>query len=122
MTKRQKREIKKGKEKFIDLSIYAKGFFNGAQISEIRQGLEQNVDVNIYTYPELTSKEMRCIRTCLKEGIPLDGCISDSSKEKIKRNEKEKYYEPKTFYWFNKKTFIKTTLDEYGNVLERRQF
>ena len=47
----QKRIIKEGLNKNLDVSIYANPEFNEYQMKEIKKGLENNVDVSIYANP-----------------------------------------------------------------------
>lgn len=63
----QKKEILKGLENKLDVSIYAKLEFNGNQMEQIRLGLEDDLDVFLYAKTEYTRKEMNDIRLRLKE-------------------------------------------------------
>lgn len=63
----QKKEILKGLENKLDVSIYAKLEFNGNQMEQIRRGLEDDLDVFLYAKTEYTRKEMNDIRLRLKE-------------------------------------------------------
>ena len=58
----QKKEILKGLENKLDVSIYAKKEFDWEQMKEIRLGLEDDLDVFLYTKTEYTRKEMNDIR------------------------------------------------------------
>ena len=56
------REIRRGLQNNLDVSIYAKKEFNSAQMNEIREGLRDNLDVSIYAKSELTWEEMEKTR------------------------------------------------------------
>lgn len=47
-TELEKEQIELGLENNLDVSIYAKSYFNWMQMREVRIGLENNVDVTIY--------------------------------------------------------------------------
>ena len=49
----QIQEIQLGREAGVDVSEYAKDFYNWKQMREIRRGLEQRVDVRLYKNPLL---------------------------------------------------------------------
>ena len=50
----QQREIYKGLEANLNVSIYANPKYNNSQMREIRLGLESNLDVSLYANPEFT--------------------------------------------------------------------
>ena len=54
----QRKEIRLGLEKGLDISWYAKRNFKANQMEEIRLGLEKNLDVSIYAKPEYTFLQM----------------------------------------------------------------
>ena len=63
----QKKEILKGLENKLDVSIYTKKEFDYKQMEQIRLGLEDDLDVFLYAKTEYTRKEMNDIRLRLKE-------------------------------------------------------
>lgn len=58
--------IKKGLDKNLNVSVYAKPEFNCLQMKLILHGLEDGLDVSTYAKPLLTIKEMRYIMRGLK--------------------------------------------------------
>ena len=58
----QKREIKDGIKKNLDVSIYANPIFTTYQMKQIKKGLEKNVDVSIYAKPEIEWRRMKEIK------------------------------------------------------------
>lgn len=65
------REIRKGLDKWVDVSVYADPAFNTNQMSEIREGLERGVDVTIYAHPKFASHQMGEIRLGLEHGVDV---------------------------------------------------
>lgn len=65
------REIRKGLDKWVDVSVYADPAFNTNQMIEIREGLERGVDVTIYAHPKFTSHQMCEIRLGLEHGVDV---------------------------------------------------
>lgn len=55
-------EIRKGLEKGIDVSIYAKPDFEWRQMREIREGLEAGIDVSSYADPNIPWTQMHNMR------------------------------------------------------------
>ena len=64
------REIRKGLEENIDVSVYADAKFNADQMECIRTGLEKGLDVSIYTNPEYSAPKMRLLCDALVYGVP----------------------------------------------------
>ena len=69
--KSQQKQILKGLEEDVDVSIYTKTDFNFAQMEEIRLGLGFSLDVSIYAKKEYSSKKMRGIRLSLPKKSTL---------------------------------------------------
>ena len=66
------KQIRKGLEANVDVSIYAKTEFDDWQMKQIRLGLEDNLDVSSYAKKELDWDEMKKIRKeLLKESTQL---------------------------------------------------
>ena len=61
----QQEQIKLGLEKQLDVSIYAKEYFDWVQMREIREGLHDNLDVSIYAKPEYSWRKMKGFRNRL---------------------------------------------------------
>ena len=58
----QKKEIRLGLEKGLDVSIYAKKDFIPKKMKQIRLGLEDNLDVSVYSNKSFTWLQMTEIR------------------------------------------------------------
>ena len=58
----QQKEILKGLENNVDVSVYANSKYNWRQMEEIRWGLENNIKVSIYAKPKVNWKQMQKIR------------------------------------------------------------
>ena len=56
------KEIRKGLEANIDVSIYAKPEYCWEQMKQIRLGLVHNLDVSVYAKPKMSSNKMFEIR------------------------------------------------------------
>ena len=54
-------------EKGLNVSVYAKKYFNEDQMEQIRLGLETNLDVSKYTKKEFDWKSMKKIRRKLEK-------------------------------------------------------
>lgn len=65
------REIRKGLQEGLDVSIYADHEYNWHQMREIRRGLENRVDVSIYAKPLYQPRQMHEIRKGLEAGIDV---------------------------------------------------
>lgn len=65
------REIRKGLEEGLDVSLYADHEFNWQQMREIRRGLEKNVDVSEYAKPLYQPRQMHEIRKGLESGVDV---------------------------------------------------
>lgn len=61
------------KEKDIDINIqqYSENNFDWLQIKEIRKGLEEGLDVSVYALPEISYQKMRELREGMLEGLDL---------------------------------------------------
>ena len=75
-------QIRKGLEKGLDVSIYAKPEFVRDQMWQIRIGLEQGLDASYYAEPELNWGEMREIRICMNA---VNGGAIDPGQLDLKR-------------------------------------
>ena len=64
----QMTQLRLGLEKKLDVSIYAIEDFFGCEMEEIRKGLEDKLDVSIYAKKEYDWTQMRQIRLALKSG------------------------------------------------------
>lgn len=62
-------ELRIGREKGLDTSVYNYLHFNSEQMLEIRKGLEKELDVSIYANPDFSSLQMEIIREGLEEGL-----------------------------------------------------
>ena len=67
----QQKEILKGLETNIDVSLYAKTKFNNYQMKEIRLGLEDNLDVSIYANSKFDEFQMDQIRRGLLDNLDV---------------------------------------------------
>ena len=67
----QKREVRYGLEKGLDVSLYARPEFNHQQMEQIRYGLENGLDVFAYAKPEFNYQQMEQIRYGLENGIDV---------------------------------------------------
>ena len=65
------REIRKGLQEGLDVSIYADHEFNWHQMREIRRGLESRLDVSIYAKPLYQPRQMHEIRKGLESGVDV---------------------------------------------------
>lgn len=65
------REIRKGLQEGLDVSIYADHEFNWHQMREIRRGLEKRLDVSIYAKPLYQPRQMYEIRKGLESGVDV---------------------------------------------------
>lgn len=65
------REIRKGLEEGLDVSLYADHEFNWQQMREIRRGLEKNVDVSEYAKPLYQPRQMHEIMKGLEAGVDV---------------------------------------------------
>ena len=54
----QQEEIIKGLEENLDVSFYAKPYFNYLQMGIIKMGLEENLDVSIYAKKHFNEYQM----------------------------------------------------------------
>lgn len=68
----QLKELKKGYERNVNISLYANLDFGYEQMSYIRQGLENNVDINKYASTHYSHFLMEIIYHLLKDGALLD--------------------------------------------------
>ena len=55
-------EIRKGLERKLDISWYAKPEFEAEQMRQIREGLELGLDVSLYVRPEFDFRQMEQIK------------------------------------------------------------
>ena len=60
-------QIFTGLENGLNVSVYAKKYFNEDQMEQIREGLESNVDVLKYAKKEFDWKSMKKIRRKLEK-------------------------------------------------------
>ena len=64
----QQKEILKGLQENLDISVFANSVFNLNQMIQIRLGLKSDLEVSIYANPKYSWKEMNEIRmNLLKE-------------------------------------------------------
>ena len=64
----QQKEILKGLQENLDISVFANSVFNLNQMNQIRLGLKSDLEVSIYANPKYSWKEMNEIRmNLLKE-------------------------------------------------------
>ena len=84
--KLQQREILKGLELNLDISIYAKECFNYAQMYAIRTGLEKNLDVSIYAKDYFDVNQMLTIRKWLEDNLDVDVSIYVNKYYNYKKN------------------------------------
>ena len=77
----QLRELKKGYEHAINISLYANPNFGYEQMSYIRQGLENNVDITKYASTHYSHFLMEIIYHLLKEGALLDEFVIEDCLE-----------------------------------------
>ena len=67
----QMRQIRIGLEKKLPVAIYAKPEYDWFQMEEIRRGLENELQVELYANPDISFEKMRQIREGLMQGIDL---------------------------------------------------
>lgn len=77
----QLKELKKGYERDVNISLYANPNFEYEQMSYIRQGLENNVDISKYASTNYSHFLMEIIYHLLKEGAQLDDYILEDCLE-----------------------------------------
>ena len=65
----QLRQIRIGREKGVDVSVYARPEFDWMQMGEIRKGLEKGMDVSAYARPELSAEQMFIVRQGMAAGL-----------------------------------------------------
>lgn len=68
----QLRELKRGYDGGLDISIYANPKFDNVQMSYIRLGLENNIDINKYAFVEYNYYLMETIYDLLNHGAYFD--------------------------------------------------
>ena len=61
----QVKQIRKGIEAGLDVSVYAKPEFDRVQMRQIRRGLEAGLDVSVYAKPEFDWGQMKAKREAL---------------------------------------------------------
>ena len=69
----QMRQIRIGLEKHLAVQWYAKKEYDWFQMEEIRKGLQKGIEVAKYADPDIPFEVMRQIRKGLKKGIDLSG-------------------------------------------------
>lgn len=79
------KELKKGYEHNINISLYANPNFGYEQMSYIRQGLENNVDISKYASTNYSHFLMEIIYHLLKDGAQFDDYILEDCLEVDKR-------------------------------------
>lgn len=67
----QMRQIRLGLEAGYDVSIYARPEFDWFQMEEIRKGIQDGVDYTLYADPSFDYRKMRQFRKGLREGVDL---------------------------------------------------
>ena len=67
----QMTQLRLGLEKNLDVSIYAKLEYNGAQIEQIRLGLEKDLDISLYDKKEYEHIQMKEIRLGLEDNLDV---------------------------------------------------
>ena len=67
----QQKEILKGLENNVDVSVYAKSKFSWFQMLQIRSGLEENLDVSVYANSKYNWRQMEEIRWGLENNIKV---------------------------------------------------
>lgn len=75
------KELKKGYEHNINISLYANPNFEYEQMSYIRQGLENNVDISKYASTNYSHFLMEIIYHLLKDGAQFDDYILEGCLE-----------------------------------------
>ncbi len=75
----QMREIRIGLEHRIDARKYADTAYDWLQMEQIRVGLENSVDISIYANPSIESTKMREIRLGLEQGMNLSQFLNRSA-------------------------------------------
>ena len=75
------KELKKGYEHNINISLYANPNFEYEQMSYIRQGLENNVDISKYASTNYSHFLMEIIYHLLKDGVQFDDYILEGCLE-----------------------------------------
>lgn len=75
------KELKKGYEHNINISLYANPNFAYEQMSYIRQGLENNVDISKYASTNYSHFLMEIIYHLLKDGAQFDDYILEGCLE-----------------------------------------
>lgn len=71
----QLRELKKGYERNIDISLYSNPKFDYMQMSYIRLGLVNNVDISKYAFTEYSNFLMEIIYQLLRNGAHFENYI-----------------------------------------------
>lgn len=111
----QIQEIQLGREAGVDVSEYAKDFYNWKQMREIRRGLEQRVDVRLYKNPLFSSGQMRQIRMGLNDGLDVsvyaDLMYSVTDMKSIRESLLSEVYTD------NDKGYGKKTVDEATGII-----
>ena len=111
----QIQEIQLGREAGVDVSEYAKDFYNWKQMREIRRGLEQRVDVRLYKNPLFSSGQMRQIRMGLNDGLDVsvyaDLMYSVTDMKSIRESLLSEIYTD------NDKGYGKKTIDEATGII-----
>ena len=77
----QLKELKKGYEHNINISLYANPAFDRVQMSYVRQGLENNVDITKYVSTHYSHFLMEIIYQLLKDGALLDDYVLEDCLE-----------------------------------------
>ena len=67
----QMKQIRKGLESGVDVSVYADPKYNDFQMEQIRLGLENDVDVSVYADPKYDEFQMGEIREGLETGVDV---------------------------------------------------
>ena len=63
---KQQKQIKKGLEDNLNVSIYAKPEFDSFQMRQIKDGLKRNLDIPVYANSKINAYQMKEIRENLE--------------------------------------------------------